>query len=77
MSKTFDQYPGKTRVLYLGRCVSSIYAASQWNPPSSYRKMWRRQTRARQNQMLQRCKDFEELQIETKLSRLTSIYDWY
>jgi hypothetical protein len=53
-----------------------IYFAED-NPPSGYRKMWRREARAIQNQALRQCRDIENLQVETKIHKLTYIYDWY
>lgn len=82
MSRTYDQHPHRTRTLYrYTACERSwdvtVYAEAESNAPSSYRKMWRRQARVRQNRALIICKDLDELQIETKITKITSIYDWY
>lgn len=51
--------------------------AADCNPPSSFRRKWRKELRNRIKQQIQRCKDFDDLCIETRITRLTSVYDWY
>jgi hypothetical protein len=58
------------------RLYRHVYFATA-NPPPAFRSMWRRQARVRQKQAIQQCADFAELQIETKIAKLTCIYDWY
>jgi hypothetical protein len=55
------------------------FSYKRWagQPSKSFKQMWRKQARVRQKQVMQSCKDFSELQIETKITKLTSLYDWY
>ena len=46
----------------------------RFNPPSGYRRMWRKLARARYRRMMQG--DLEELVLPPS-NRITSIYDWY
>lgn len=54
---------------------------TRYNPSSSFRKMWRRQHRARANNIVKlawlREELREDLQVPNKLSETTDIYDWY
>jgi hypothetical protein len=78
MSRSYDEHPLKTSIWLKRRHYEiTVYDLSTSNPTSSYRKMWRRQARVRQDRILRNCQDFSELQIETKITKLTSIYDWY
>lgn len=49
----------------------------QGKPPQYWRNQWRREARVLQNRTLRNCKDLEELQIESKIQKLSSVYDWY
>jgi hypothetical protein len=50
---------------------------AEGNPPSWQRQLWRREARTKQNRALRNCRDYEELVIETRTGRLTSLWDWY
>jgi hypothetical protein len=51
--------------------------AAESNPASSYRRKWRREQRNRIKQQIQKCTDWDEISLETRITRLTSVYDWY
>jgi hypothetical protein len=68
MSRTFKSYPSWHR---------SARSSCQPGPSTSYRRMWRRQARVRQKNAFTESRDLSEVQIETKIQKLTSIYDWY
>ncbi len=46
------------------------------NPPSNYRRLWRRQARSRNKRELERCRDYDTLQ-QFQPAKLTNIFDWY
>lgn len=46
-------------------------------PTAAYRLMWRRKCRAKIKTQCARAILGQEVSIETRITRLTSIYDWY
>jgi hypothetical protein len=64
---SFSDWSARERAAYL----------EDVNPPNSFRRMWRRLHRARTKRAMIRTNRGEDLQVPTKLSHTTSIYDWY
>lgn len=48
-----------------------------WGQPSLWQKrLWRRKARRKQNRTVSLCRDWDELTVETRTRRLTSLFDW-
>lgn len=82
MSKTYRYVePARARSRFWDDRETPLYIRMRWaagsNPANSYRRKWRKEVRARINQQIQRCTDWDEVSLEIRITRLTTVYDWY
>lgn len=80
MSRSY-RYVEPIRAYRYWREETPLHVQMNWaadsNPPSSFRRKWRKELRNRIKQQILRCTDWDEASLETRISRLTSLYDWY